>query len=368
MSKTAKWIIAIIVIVLIVAGVWYYSAKPTAPAETGPIKIGFISAISGEAGVWGQNLKAGFDFAVKEINDKGGINGRKIEAYYDDDKCDATAGVTAFSKAIDVDNIKIITGSVCSSVAMAVAKKTQGSGVLYIASGATDPEVPKQGDLIFRLWVSDAYEAKAIAEYATNALKLKTFGIANINDNPAGLSLRDKFKETAEANGGKVLGMEGFSSKERDYRTYLTKLMANKPDAIYVAVLAEPMPIVINQIRSMGYKGVILAYSPAMLAEGILDKIKVRDNLYYSTPVEKKETSFWTDYSGTIGKDADSLVALGYDSMKIVEAGLLKCGEDNQCIKDYFLSLKDYPSARGKLNFDQYGDLTGVEFQTIKVN
>jgi hypothetical protein len=53
--------------------------------------------------------------------------------------------------------------------------------------------------------------------------------------------------------------------------------------------------------------------------------------------------------------------------MKIIEAGLLECGEDNQCIKKYFLSLKDYPSTRGSLNFDQYGDPTKVEFEVIKV-
>ncbi|MFA5022791.1 MAG: ABC transporter substrate-binding protein [Candidatus Paceibacterota bacterium] len=149
MSKTIKWVIALVVIVLVIIGVWYYGSKPTMPAETGPIKIGFISALSGEAGVWGQNLKEGFDFALKEINDKGGVNGRKIEVYYDDDKCDATAGVTAFNKAIDLDKVKIITGSVCSSVAMSVAKKTQESGVLYIASGATNPDVPKQGGFNF---------------------------------------------------------------------------------------------------------------------------------------------------------------------------------------------------------------------------
>jgi branched-chain amino acid transport system substrate-binding protein len=355
------------VIVLVVLGVWYYGSKPTTSVETGPIKVGFISSLSGEAGVWGQNLKAGFDFALKEINDNGGVNGRKIEVYYDDDKCDATTGVTAFNKAIDVDQVKIITGTVCSSVAMSVAKKTQENGVLYIASGATNPDVPKQGDLIFRLWVSDAYEAKAIAEYATGVLKLKTFGIAHVNDNPAGISLRDEFKSVAESKGGKILGIESFSSKERDYKTYITKLIANKPEALYVVVLPESMPIVINQIRTMGYKGTLLAYSPAMVAEGILDKIKVKDNLYYSTPVDKKETNFWENYRLSAGKDADMLTALGYDSMKVIEAGLSKCGEDNQCIKNYLLSLKDYQSARGKLNFDNYGDLTGVEFQTIRV-
>ncbi len=367
MSKLTKWVLGIIVLVFVVGGIWFSSKGALVLSDNGPIKIGFISALSGDGALWGQNVRTGFDFALKEINDKGGVNGRKIEVYYDDDKCDATAGVTAFNKAVDIDKLKIITGSVCSSVAMSVAKKTQDNDVLYIASGATNPDVPKQGDLVFRLWVSDAYEAKAIANYATKTLGLKSFAIAHMNDNPAGLALRDEFKTVAVANGGEIKGIESFSSKERDYKTSLIKLMASKPDALYLVTLPESMPIIINQARVLGYKGVILAYSPAIVADGVISKIKNKDNLYYSTPIEKKETNFWSDYRSSTGKEADMLTALGYDSMKVIEAGLLKCGEDNQCIKNYLLNLKDYQSSRGKLNFDQYGDLTNIEFNTIKV-
>jgi branched-chain amino acid transport system substrate-binding protein len=360
MKKTIIGIIIILVIIGIVSLVYK-------PRDTSTIKVAFISSLSGDAASWGENLKTGFDFALDEINSNGGINGRMIEVTYEDDKCESATGVSVFNKAINIDKAKIITGTVCSSVAMSVAKTTQANQVIYIASGATSPEVPKQGDMIFRLWVSDAYEAIAMGEYAVNNLELKTFAIAHTNDNPAGIALGENFQSTIKKLGGEITGVESYSGKEKDFKAVLTKLISKNPEALYLMALPEQTSVIINQARDLGYKGHILGYSPALLAPQTISQIKDKSKLYYSTPIVGKETNFWNDYKNKFGKEADSLVALGYDSLKILVPALEKCGENNECIKDFLLNQKDYQSPRGKINFDQDGDLTKVDFETVLV-
>ena len=299
----------------------------------------------------------------KEINDNGGINGKKIQVVYEDDACDVTTGINAFNKVIEIDNVKIITGTVCSSVAMSVAKKTQENRVFYMASGATHPDVPKQGDLIFRVWVSDAYESRELAKYAVNNLRLKRLAIAYFNDNPAGLALKDNFKETVEENGGEITRIEAHTSVERDFKTSLTKLMQDNPDGIYMAAIPEQTPLIVNRARELGYKGVILLYGPSVLSEGIPEKINDKSKIYYASPVFKQETEFWDNYKAQTGTDADLLVSGGYDSMKLIEYGLRKCGEDNDCIRDALLGLRNYTISRGTISYDKDGDLTDVEFE-----
>ncbi|MBU4480495.1 ABC transporter substrate-binding protein [Patescibacteria group bacterium] len=361
MNNTTKWIIGIIIVVAII---WFgFLKKSGEPTSNEPIKIGFVSSLSGEASTWGEPLKSGFDFAIDEINKNGGIKGRLIEPFYEDDACEAKTGVSAFSKLIDINKVKIITGTVCSSVAMSVSPKTQENRVLYIATGATDPEVVKQGDLIFRMWVSDSYEAEEVGKYAVKELNLKNMAIVYVNDNPAGASLKDNFKSVVESGGGKIIGTEGVSSKENDFRTVFTKLMSSEFDGIYIMVMPDQMATAINQLRELNYKGVVFAYAPSIYAEGVASKLKNKDNIYYAIPVEKRETNFWSDYKNTKGKEADLLVALGYDSGKIIIDGLNQCGEDNECIKNYILSLKNYQTVRGLLSFDKDGDVTGVDFE-----
>ncbi len=363
-KKYGLAILVVLIIALLAVSLSYFAFTGySINNQEGDIKIGFISSLSGDAGVWGQSFQKGFDFAVKEINDRGGINGKKIKVIYEDDACDATTGIKAFNKVIDVDNVKIITGTVCSSVAMSVAKETQENNVFYMASGATHPEVPKQGDLIFRVWVSDAYEAKELARYAINDLNFKKIAIAYFNDNPAGLELKDNFKETVEANGGEITKIEAYSSNERDFKTSLTKLMQGNPDAIYIAAIPEQTPLLVNKARELGYKGAILLYGPSVLSEGIPEKISNKGKIYYASPILKQETDFWEEYKDKTGTDADLLIAGGYDSMKIIEYGLRKCGEDNYCIRDALLNLRNYPITRGTISYDQDGDLTGVEFE-----
>lgn len=327
------------------------------------IRIGFVSALSGDAGVWGQSLKKGFEFGVEEINSKGGIDGKLIKVIYEDDGCDATTGINAFNKVIEIDGAKIIAGTVCSSVAMSVAQKTQDNQILYMASGATHPDVPKQGDLIFRAWVSDAYESRELAKYAVNKLGLKKLAITHFNDNPAGIALKDNFKETVESNGGEITKIEAYASEERDFKTSLTKIMQDNPDGIYMAAIPEQTPLIVNRARELGYNGMIFLYGPSVLSEGIPEKIGSKEKIYYASPISKQETDFWENYKSKKGEDADVLVALGYDSIKLIEYGLRKCGEDNNCIRDSLLNLKDYTITRGTISYDDYGDLTGVEFE-----
>ncbi len=114
MTNTTKWVLGIIaVVILVVIG---YSVSNKQPTETGPIKIGVLVPLTGEAASWGQNLLAGAELAQKEINDAGGINGREIKLITEDDQCKAATGVSAINKLISVDKVSVIVGPPCSSV------------------------------------------------------------------------------------------------------------------------------------------------------------------------------------------------------------------------------------------------------------
>lgn len=352
-------IVGILIIVVVALAVWQKTNTPK-----GDIKVAYVSSLSGDAGVWGQSLQKGFDFALEQINANGGIKGRKVVAVYEDDKCSAATGVTAFDKVLNIDGVKYVTGTVCSSVAMSVEKETQTNGVLYVASGATDPAVTKQGnDLVFRPWPSDAYDAMEVGKDAVTTFGLKKLAVISMSDNPAGLALRDNFKKAVIANGGQVISDEMIVSTNKDVNTAITKSIVGSPEGIYIATLPEQTILTVNQLKALGYKGKIFVYSASALSAGFADKLKNKDNVFYANPVTVKETSFWTDYKTKTGTDADLLVALGYDSMKMISDGLNACGENNNCIRDYFRNAKNYQMARGKVSFDQFGDVGGLKYE-----
>jgi len=77
--KLSKWVIAIVVIILIIAGIWYYGTKPaTTPTSAELIKIGAVLSLTGAGSFHSQNIKQGADLAVDEINKLGGIDNRQL--------------------------------------------------------------------------------------------------------------------------------------------------------------------------------------------------------------------------------------------------------------------------------------------------
>src|SRR3989338_9250736 len=91
-----------IVVILVVLGALYFGLQKQSTTvtteEIGPIKIGAIAPLTGDAAAYGipdQRAKA---IALKEINDAGGVNGRLIEVIWEDTKCTGTDATTATQK------------------------------------------------------------------------------------------------------------------------------------------------------------------------------------------------------------------------------------------------------------------------------
>ncbi|MBI3032785.1 ABC transporter substrate-binding protein [Candidatus Woesearchaeota archaeon] len=85
------------------------------------ITIGVIQSLTGSGNQQGNNAKHGIELAVEHINQQDGINGRKLQMIYDDEKCDAKIGLSIAQKFIEVDNVSVIIGPGCSGTSMAVA-------------------------------------------------------------------------------------------------------------------------------------------------------------------------------------------------------------------------------------------------------
>lgn len=110
------------------------------------IKIGVISPMTGSAAIFGKSA-FGVEALYKQINDQGGIHGRKIELVREDDNCDPARGLAAMKKLVSQDQVFAINGIACSGVAMAVKQEIVKTDVpLMIMSAATDalsvPTVP----------------------------------------------------------------------------------------------------------------------------------------------------------------------------------------------------------------------------------
>ena len=106
----------------------------TASAQESPIKICFITTLSGPAGSIGQELVDGFKLGLNKTNNK--LGGRSVVVHYADDQAKPDIGRQHADKMVESDKVDILTGVNFSNVLLALAKPVLDAGVLYISANA----------------------------------------------------------------------------------------------------------------------------------------------------------------------------------------------------------------------------------------
>ena len=229
-----------------------------AEAAKPPFRIGVMESLTGPGETYGNVAVQAKQMAVEEINAAGGINGRMIELIVEDSKCSAQDAITAYNKLTDVDGVKIILGTSCSGAMLGAAPLAEADGVILFSGLATNPDIANAGDYIFRTSISDALLGIDVgnAMWADGVRNLAT--ISETTDYAEGV--RRTSVAQFEKRGGTVVAEERYGSDTTDFRTQLTKLLAENPDALLIAAQSEfTGGTIIKQVRELGYEGQLYA-------------------------------------------------------------------------------------------------------------
>ena len=357
---------AAIVVVLLIAGyVFTQSAKNDAP-----FKIGAVLPLTGSAAIWGKNSQQGIDLALKEINDAGGIKGRKITVVYEDSQSEPKNATTALQKLITADRVPAVIGDIASSSVLAMAPIAESNKVVLLSPGASNPDISNAGQYIFRNWQSDALEGRLDAEYASATLKWKRAATLYIN-NAYGSGLAKVFTETFTRIGGQIIASESFTQGSTDIRAQITKIASAKPDGIYMPGYPPEMIIILKQMKELGVAIPILsvqAFDDPAIISSVGD---AADGVIFSVPKPPDQTNpivanFRKKYVDTYGKEPGVTSDTGYDALRIIAYAIEHGGYTGPEIRTVLSNLKDFPGAAGPTTFDAHGDVNR-EFEFRKI-
>ena len=227
------------------------------PAESmEPFRVGVMESLTGPGETYGTVANQAKQLAADEINAAGGINGRMLELVVEDSKCNAQDAITAYNKLTDVDGLKIILGTSCSGAMLGAAPLAEAEGVVMFSGLATNPDIAEAGDYIFRTSMSDAQVGIDTGNvvWADGVRTLAT--ITEATDYAEGV--RRESVGQFEKLGGTVVATERYPSDTTDFRSQLTKLLNENPDAIHVAAQSEfAGGTIVKQSRELGYDGPI---------------------------------------------------------------------------------------------------------------
>ena len=334
-------------------------------------KIGVMGPYTGDAASVGLPIQAAIKIAIDEVNSKGGINGVMLEPIYEDSKCNPKDGNAAAQKLVNVDQVKIIIGGVCSGETLGAAPITEAAKVILISPSATSPDITKAGDFVFRVAPSDAYAGTVASNYASGKLKAqKAAVISESTDYAQGLSR--VFKEQF-SKAGKIVADEVYNPEDTDFRTQVTKVKASQPDVVYL-VPQTPLKgvLLVKQLKEAGIKTQLLTAEVLVGRDVVKENSKDMEGMIgIEQTVDKnaKSDALFAKYKKDAGQDPPfpGYMAGGYDTVYLISDAINKGGYDSGKIRDYLYAVKNYDGAVGKLTIDQNGDpILGYTIEQVK--
>ena len=323
-----------------------------------PVKVGAIVSITGAGAGLGAPERNGLLLAEKDINDKGGINGRPIKIIVEDD---ASNPDTALSKANDLifsQKVAALLGPSLTASTVAVGGVTHANKIPQIAFTGIGPAVERERKCLAHVLPPQKVNAQALLEYAKS---IKATKIGVLHDAGYGTVVLAELKPMADKYGIKLVAIEKFEIGATDTTTQAAKVKAAQPDAIFIiATSATPFrnikqiqatqPIV-AAIGSSSYE-YVNAMGPAA------DNITIPEFLVGEDPLPHQK-DFVELYKKTYNSTPKNYEAAALDAAIIIAAALKKAGPDATGQKLCDAMKAPYSGVLANYDFSA-DDMTGI--------
>ncbi len=359
----------IVILSIMVIGV--FSSRLGSASDT-TIKLGVAGAHSGDLASYGIPTVRAAKFVVKDINEKGGILGKKVELLIEDDVCKPEMATNTATKLIS-EGVHLVVGHICSGATKAAMGIYNNSNIIAMSPSATNPDLTHSGDYpnFYRTIASDDAQARLEVDFALDILKLKK--IAVIHDKQDyGKGLAEFAKNFLEKSGrAEVVLYEGITAGAVDYSAIVQKIKRSKADGIIYGGYHPEASKIVMQMRKKRMKTIFISddgvkddtflkvagkYAEGVYATGPKD-VSTNTIAVAATEAHRKE----------YGKEPGAFYLNAYAATQALLNAIQKSGSINYADLSKALKTEYVETPLGSISFDDKGDAIGVGFSMYQV-
>ncbi len=249
-------------------------------------KLGLGIPLTGSAASYGAEYRAIVQMGIDAANKKYGADGITIKLVVEDTQATAEGGVSAMNKlgALEKTPAVLTAWSAVVKAALPVAKDLDFA--LFNAGAQSPALVGSNPNLVNVLPMNDT-ELAGFTKYLTEDLKLKTFATIYV-DNETGQGTASAFVTDIEKRGGKVVAQESIRQDATDASTQVAKVMAAKPDFVYIQTLLVEGAATMKSAREMQLTAKMGSYAGVGESRVIRDAGQTEMNgFYYMSHIPK---------------------------------------------------------------------------------
>lgn len=363
-----------------------------ASAQGEPIRVGILTPLTGAGGADGPRMLKAMNAVFDGVNKAGGVLGRQIQTFVEDDQTNPEAAVRAARKLIEVNKVSVIMGTWASAVTAAVAPVCWESKTFIMTVSGADSitQLPHQGFLV-RTQPTSKLQATSHAEFIAG-LGAKRVAVVGIQA-PFAVPTKEHLDAALKPKGGAVVSHVIYEKDKPTYRSEIDQAMREKPDFLYLNGYAPDTIVILRDLfraninlpkfcQSYAVPQTALDTVPPEVSEGVMTGQPSADveSTAYRSACERlglKEIDGYeaqaTDWASlavlTMAKAKDTSGVALKDNVRKISQG---AGEKVYTALDGLKAIAagkeiNYEGASGPCDFTEIGDILGCRFRYMKV-
>ena len=301
-------------------------------AQGAPIRIGFPTPLTGAFSAEAQDQVRAAEIAVKDFNDAGGFNGRKVELLVRDDKLNPGEAATRTLELIEKDKVDFIVGSLSAATQLSINAVTRERKVIFNSISQSDAinEVKDWSPYTFHEALNPHLTAGAVARYAFPKYGKRIVYLTA--DYAYGHEMVRGFERAGKGLGATTLADIRHPLGTADYSAFLPRIQALKPDILVLCNFGRDQLNAAKQATDFGLKSTTRIITPILLLTSriaggpeVFDGIVGGTSYYWGMEDQIPAAKAFNDkfrraYNGAVPTDYG---ALGYAGVRSVLQAVL---------------------------------------------
>lgn len=339
-------------------------APVPAAAQSGPIKIGLLSPLSGAASAIGKDMLNGTELYLDEIGRQ--VAGRKIELIVEDTEGVTATALTRSRKLVDQDHIHILTGALLASTGYALHPFVDSVKIpaTYPVMSSDDLTQRKPAHWVVRTGWNSSQSTHAFGEWVAKNLKYKKIAAVGF-DYAFGWESVGGFQRTFEEQGGQIVQKIWTPLNTNDFSPFIAQIRRDA-DAVFVVFFGRGSLQFVKQYSDSGLKAKIpLLGNGTTTDESVLpqmgdEALGVYTTLHYSAALDNPANKrFAKAFEAKAGKMPSYYAETCYTNARWIVEAIKAIGgkvEDREAFLAALkkVELKDFP--RGPVVIDRWGN------------
>lgn len=333
------------------------SSASGSAASTGDIKIGVVLDITGAGASLGVPERQTIEMLADQVNAAGGVNGRKVKLYIEDNQSTEDGAAKATTKLLTTEKVDVIIGASRTGPSLAmrpIAEKAEKPMV----SLAANAKIVDGSKWVFKTAQND----RVVLEKMVDDMKAKGITQVAVARDASGFGegIPEMLADVGKAAGITVAKVEKFAPDATDFTSQMTNLRASNPQAVLIwgippaAGLAQKaykqLGLNVPVYQSHGIGNQAFLDTAGDTADGLrapVGRMLVADQLKADDPQKPVVTKFISDFKAKYNANPSTFAGHAYDGFMITVEALKKAGTDSAKLRDALEATSKWPGVSG---------------------